>query len=192
MKLIVRYFIQGLLFWTPIFITVYIIFFVFNVFDHIIPALFNVELTPGVGLVIVLAFLTTTGAITSLFLVKPAFSFMENYIYKVPLINIIYSSSKDVARAIVGEKKRFDHPVMVKTGNDAGTFRIGFITRDEFNVKGMEELVSVYFPHSYNISGNIVFVKKEKVLTLNITGAEAMKFIVSAGMTGNLDEKESL
>lgn len=192
MKLIVRYFIQGLLFWTPIFITVYIIFFVFNVFDHIIPALFNVELTPGVGLIIVLAFLTTTGAITSLFLVKPAFSFMENYIYKVPLINIIYSSSKDVVSAIVGEKKRFDHPVMVKTGNDAGTFRIGFITRDEFNVKGMEELVSVYFPHSYNISGNIVFVKKEKVLTLNITGAEAMKFIVSAGMTGNLDEKESL
>jgi len=28
------------------------------------------------------------------------------------------------------------------------------------------------------------------VLTLNITGAEAMKFIVSAGMTGNLDEKQ--
>jgi len=79
---------------------------------------------------------------------------------------------------------------MIKTGGDAGTFRIGFVTRDEFNVKGMEELVSVYFPHSYNISGNIIFVSRDKVLTLNITGAEAMKFIVSAGMTGNLDEKQ--
>ena len=83
MKLIVRYFIQGLLFWTPIFITLYIIYFIFSVFDHIIPTLFNVELTPGVGLIIVLAFLTTTGAITSLFLVMPAFSFLENYIYKI-------------------------------------------------------------------------------------------------------------
>jgi uncharacterized membrane protein len=190
MKLIIRYFIQGLLFWTPIFITVYIMIFVFEVFDHIIPTLFDVELTTGVGLIIVLVFLTTTGAITSMFLVMPAFSFLENYIYKIPFINIIYSSSKDVLSAIVGEKKRFEHPVMVKTGNsDTGTFRIGFITRDEFNVKGMEELVSVYFPHSYNISGNIVFVTKDKVLPLNITGAEAMKFIVSAGMTGNLDEK---
>jgi uncharacterized membrane protein len=191
MKLFVRYFIQGLLFWTPIFITVYIIFFIFSVFDRIIPALFNIDLTPGVGIIIVIVFLVVTGAFTSMLLVKPAFSFLENYVYKIPFINIIYSSSKDVVSAIVGEKKRFDHPVMIKTGVEAGTFRLGFITRDEFNVKGMEELVSVYFPHSYNISGNIVFVQKDRVLPLNITGAEAMKFIVSAGMTGNLDEKQS-
>ncbi len=191
MKLFVRYFIQGLLFWTPIFITVYIIFFIFSVFDRIIPALFKVDLTPGVGIAIVIAFLIITGAFTSMLLVKPAFSFLENYVYKIPFINIIYSSSKDVVSAIVGEKKRFDHPVMVKTGGEGGTFRIGFVTREEFNVKGMEDLVSVYFPHSYNISGNIVFVPKDKVLTLNITGAEAMKFIVSAGMTGNLDEKQA-
>lgn len=189
MKFFVRYFIQGLLFWTPIFITVYIIFFIFSVFDRIIPALFNIDLTPGVGIVIVIVFLVVTGVITSMLLVKPAFSFLENYVYKIPFINIIYSSSKDVVSAIVGEKKRFDHPVMIKTG-DAGIFRIGFITRDEFNVKEMEDMVSVYFPHSYNISGNIIFVTKDKVLPLNITGAEAMKFIVSAGMTGNLDEKK--
>ncbi|ABG57382.1 DUF502 domain-containing protein [Cytophaga hutchinsonii] len=190
MKTLIRYFIQGLLFWTPIFITVYIIFFIFSVFDRIIPALFNVELTPGLGILIVVVFLTTTGSITSMLLVKPAFSFLENYVYKIPFINIIYSSSKDVVSAIVGEKKRFDHPVMVKTGGgETGTFRIGFVTRDEFNVKQLETLVAVYFPHSYNISGNILFVPKDKVLPLNITGAEAMKFIVSAGMTGNLDEK---
>lgn len=189
MKLFVRYFIQGLLFWTPIFITVYIIFFIFSVFDRIIPALFNVDLTPGVGIVIVITFLVVTGAVTSMLLVKPAFSFLENYVYKIPLINIIYSSSKDVVSAIVGEKKRFDHPVMVKTGGDGGTFRIGFVTRDEFNVKGMEDMVAVYFPHSYNISGNVLFVPKVSVLPLNITGSEAMKFVVSAGMTGNLEEK---
>lgn len=189
MKLFVRYFIQGLLFWTPICVTAYIIYFIFTVFDRIIPVLFNIDLTPGLGIAIVIGFLVVTGVITSMLLVKPAFSFLENYVYKIPLINIIYSSSKDVVSAIVGEKKRFDHPVMVKTGGDSGIFRIGFVTRDEFNVKGMEELVSVYFPHSYNISGNIIFVSKDKVLPLNITGAEAMKFIVSAGMTGNLDEK---
>ena len=158
-------------------------------FDRIIPALFNIELSPGIGILIVIAFVTLSGALMSLLLVKPAFSFLENYVYKIPFINIIYSSSKDVVSAIVGEKKRFEHPVLVKLSGDNGPFRIGFITRDEFNVKGMEELVAVYFPHSYNISGNVIFVTKDKILSLNITGAEAMKFIVSAGMTGNLDEK---
>jgi len=91
MKLFVRYFIQGLLFWTPISITVYIIFFIFSLFDRIIPALFDIHLTPGVGPVIVITFLVVTGAITSMLLVKPAFSFLENYVYKIPFINIIYS-----------------------------------------------------------------------------------------------------
>lgn len=189
MKTLIRYFIQGLLFWTPIFITVYIIFFIFSVFDRIIPALFNVDLTPGLGILIVVVFLTVTGSVTSMLLVKPAFSFLENYVYKIPFINIIYSSSKDVVGAIVGDKKKFDHPVLVKTGGDSGTCRLGFVTRDEFNVKGMEDMVAVYFPHSYNISGNVLFVPKLSVLPLNIAGAEAMKFIVSAGMTGNLEEK---
>jgi uncharacterized membrane protein len=189
MKVFVKYFIQGLLLWIPIFITGYIIFFIFSMFDRIIPALFNIELSPGIGILIVIAFVTLSGALMSLLLVKPAFSFLENYVYKIPFINIIYSSSKDVVSAIVGEKKRFEHPVLVKLSGDNGPFRIGFITRDEFNVKGMEELVAVYFPHSYNISGNVIFVTKDKILSLNITGAEAMKFIVSAGMTGNLDEK---
>jgi uncharacterized membrane protein len=190
MKLFVRYFIQGLLFWTPIFITVYIIFFIFRIFDRFIPAMFGIDLTPGIGILIVIVFLTVTGFVTSMLLVKPAFSFLENYVYKIPFINIIYSSSKDVVGAIVGEKKRFDHPVMVKTGGSSGICRIGFVTRDEFNIKVMEDMVSVYFPHSYNISGNIVFVPKDDVMPLNITGAEAMKFIVSAGMTGNLEERK--
>jgi uncharacterized membrane protein len=189
MKIFVRYFVQGLMLWIPIYITVYIIFFIFSLFDRIIPALFNVELSPGVGILIVILFVTLSGALTSLLLVKPAFSFLEHYVYKIPFINIIYSSSKDVVGAIVGDKKKFDHPVMVKTGGDAGTCRLGFVTRDEFNVKGMEDMVAVYFPHSYNISGNVLFVPKQSVLPLNITGSEAMKFIVSAGMTGNLEEK---
>ncbi|MBC7450909.1 MAG: DUF502 domain-containing protein [Cytophagales bacterium] len=187
MKLFIRYFIRGLLFLVPIFITIYIIFFLLSLFDRIIPALFNIELPTGAGILIVVAFVTLTGAITSIFLVKPAFSFLENYIYKIPFINIIYSSSKDVVGAIVGDKKKFDHPVMVKTNTDM--FRLGFVTRDEFNVKEMETLVAVYFPHSYNISGNILFVRRDSVIPLNISGTEAMKFIVSAGITGNLEDK---
>ena len=189
MKVFVRYFVRGLLFILPIFVTGYIIFFLLNLFDRLIPTFFNIELPPGVGLLLVITFVTLTGFVTSFFLVKPAFSFLESYVYKIPFINIIYSSSKDVVGAIVGDKKRFDHPVMVKSGKQNDMFRLGFVTRDEINVKGLENTVAVYFPHSYNISGNILLVARDQVIFLNISGSEAMKFIVSAGMTGTMEEK---
>jgi len=42
--------------------------------------------------------------------------------------------------------------------------------------------VSVYFPHSYNFSGEMFIVPKELVRPINIPPAEAMKFIVSGGV----------
>ena len=41
--------------------------------------------------------------------------------------------------------------------------------------------VSVYFPHSYNFSGEMFIVPAELVRPINIPSAEAMKFIVSGG-----------
>jgi len=42
--------------------------------------------------------------------------------------------------------------------------------------------VSVFFPHSYNFSGEMFIVPKELVRPIKISPAEAMKFIVSGGV----------
>ena len=44
--------------------------------------------------------------------------------------------------------------------------------------------VVVYFPHSYNFSGELFIVPKERVKALDVNSSELMKFVVSAGLSG--------
>jgi uncharacterized membrane protein len=51
------------------------------------------------------------------------------------------------------------------------------------NIIENEELAAVYFPHSYNFSGELYLVPKERVRYLKLSPSEVMKFIVSGGVT---------
>jgi uncharacterized membrane protein len=58
------------------------------------------------------------------------------------------------------------------------------MTQNDLNVIGQEELVAVYFPHSYNFSGNLYLVPRKNVERLyNVNSTEVMKFIVSGGVS---------
>lgn len=84
--------------------------------------------------------------------------------------------------AFVGEKKKFSSPVIVQVSDTLS--RLGFITQDDMSVIGNEELVAVYFPHSYNVSGNVFLVPKDKVKRLEgVKSADVMKFMVSGGVS---------
>jgi len=62
--------------------------------------------------------------------------------------------------------------------------QIGFVTQEDLSSLGLQDMVAVYFPHSYAFSGNHFLVPKESVRPLNISGPTAMKFIVSGGISG--------
>jgi uncharacterized membrane protein len=66
----------------------------------------------------------------------------------------------------------------------AEVWRIGFITNTQAKAFGLDNYVSVYVPHSYAVSGITYIVSKEKIKPLTeISGADAMKFVVSGGVT---------
>jgi uncharacterized membrane protein len=50
-------------------------------------------------------------------------------------------------------------------------------------VLGEYDKVAVYFPHSYNFSGEMFIVPKEQVRAVNLNPGEVMKFIVSGGVS---------
>jgi uncharacterized membrane protein len=92
--------------------------------------------------------------------------------------------------AFVGEKRRFNRPVLVKLIEGSEIKKLGFITREdltEFDIN--EDHIAVYLPHSYNFSGNLYIVEKRNVTVLDANAAEVMKFIVSGGVT-EVDKKE--
>jgi uncharacterized membrane protein len=61
---------------------------------------------------------------------------------------------------------------------------MGFLTEDDLSMIGQKEKVAVYFPHSYNFSGELFIVPFKQVTPLDLNPAEVMKFIVSAGVAG--------
>lgn len=184
MKRFLRYFLQGLIFVVPVFFTLYIIIACMQWIDSLIPRVFEVELLPGIGFIIVVFIITIFGYLGSTLIAKPFFSVFENAVYKLPLINLIYSSTKDLINALVGEKRKFSQAVLVLWNKEAGTHRLGFITQSDLKYLDQQDKVAVYFPDSYNISGNLFLVERDKILLINVSSAEVMKFLVSGGVSG--------
>ena len=103
---------------------------------------------------------------------------------RIPLVKIIYSTVKDLLGAVVGDKRKFNRPVLVRINKENELHQIGFITQSDLGELGLHDMVVVYIPHSYAISGYHYFVPKENIRALNISGPTAMKFIVSGGVSG--------
>jgi uncharacterized membrane protein len=110
--------------------------------------------------------------------------FIESVFSKSPVTKLIYTSIKDLFAAFVGDKRTFTQPVMVLLFKDAGIQKLGFITKSDLSEIGIPDMVAVYFPHSYNFSGNLYLVPKENITVLtSFDAADALKFIVSGGVT---------
>jgi uncharacterized membrane protein len=176
-KKILSYFFRGLLFLIPLSVTAYILYQTILFLDNLIPIPI-----PGIGILVVLALITFVGYLASLFFTKPLFEWFEKGVFKIPLVSLIYTSIKDLIGAFVGDKKKFSLPVIVQI-NDS-LLRMGFITQEDMSVIGEPEMVAVYFPYSYNVSGNVFWVPKSKVKSLTgLKSSDVMKFMVSGGVS---------
>jgi uncharacterized membrane protein len=101
---------------------------------------------------------------------------------KVPILKVIYSAFNDLFSAFVGKKRNFNKPVLVLVNKSLGLKKLGFLTEEDLSLIDEKEKVAVYFPHSYNWSGELFLVPKEHIRPIDISPAEVMKFIVSAGV----------
>lgn len=175
-----RSFLKGLIILAPIALTAYIIYWVFFKVDRLIPWVY-----PGIGFIIVISTVTIIGYLgTRFFIGKALFDFFDHLLERTPGIKFIYSSIKEVMSSFVGDKKRFNRPVWVRTHLSPEQWRIGFLTQHDMGYLGMEEKVAVYLPHSYAISGWVIVVEAENVKAVTtMSAAEAMKFAVSGGIT---------
>lgn len=175
----VRYFFNGTLFIVPLIATVYFIVEAFNWLDS------RLELPyPGVGFVIIITVITLFGYFSTNFAFKTISEWFEQVIGRIPLVKLLYSSIKDLMAAFVGEKKKFDRPVLVTLNPQNNLHRIGFITQDDLSKIGLPDMVVVYFPQSYAVAGDHFVVPRDRVKPLPVSGTIAMKFIVSGGVSG--------
>jgi uncharacterized membrane protein len=176
---IIRYFFSGTLFIVPLTATAYFIYVSFKWLD----GLLNLPY-PGLGVLIILVAITGFGYFTSNFAFKTFMSWFDHGMNRIPFVKLIYSSLKDLLDAFVGDKKKFNKPVLVEINKENNLYQIGFVTQHDLTELGLNEMVSVYLPHSYAVSGLHYIISKERIKPLNISGPVAMKYIVSGGVSG--------
>lgn len=141
-----------------------------------------------VSLIFMLAALFFIGQLAKMALGKKIISLAQELLLKVPLINSIYSTTKQIGDALWSSKGGMFRQVVLFQFPMKGIYSVGFMTnenKEPFELKaklGGKELVSVFMPTTPNpTSGFLMFVPREDCIFLNMQVSEAMRLIVSGG-----------
>jgi uncharacterized membrane protein len=172
------YFFRGLVFIAPAAITIYVCVIVFQTVDGWLGLP-----VPGAGFVATIALITLVGFLGSNLLTRSFIGAFDQILERLPFVRFLSSSTRDLVNAFVGEKRRFDKPVLVRM-HEGGTARaLGFVTQESLAQLGLEGHVSVYLPQSYNFAGQVFVFRAADVERLDASSSDVMAFIVSGGVT---------
>lgn len=193
MSFITRNFFRGVLVLAPFILTAYIFYLVFTTIDQLGRRFIRIWMeglldTPGelgitgAGFVLTFILLVLVGYLSSMWIGSPFLQWLERQFLTSKITRGIYGAIRGTLGAIFGEQKIFSKVVLVNFPN-LEYQRIGFVTQDSPSfIQNGEELTVVYFPHSFQVSGNMVVVPKRNVQNLEISTETALKMIMSAGI----------
>ena len=190
-SVLLKYFFRGVLVVVPLGAAIFLIYWIVSSIDSSLnlSSLWTDPVTgkpiyiPGLGILTVLIIILLSGIIITNFVTDPIKLWFAKWLKRLPLFNFLYSSIKDLTEAFVGDEKKFNEPVIVEI-NEWGLKQVGFVTHKNLSQINLPGEVAVYFPFSYSFAGQLCIIRTEKVKPLNMTASEAMKFVVSGGVSG--------
>jgi uncharacterized membrane protein len=174
-----EYLLRGILVIAPIVITFSFVYWVFEKLDGL---LHPYVITPGMGFLLLILVVLGIGWVSTFYRIKRTFRVVGQGIELTPGISFIYTSIRDFFEAFVGNKRRFNHAVMVSVTLDE-VWQVGFLTDDKLSSFNLEEdYVSVYVPQAYNVAGQLYIVKRERIRPIeHLASADVMKYAVTGG-----------
>jgi uncharacterized membrane protein len=189
-----RYFVAGLLVWIPLGITLWVLKIIVELMDEtlqLLPltyrseALFGFHL-PGLGIVLTLAILLTTGALAANFFGKKLLALGDNLLTRIPIVRSIYGGVKQISDTLFSpEGKAFRRAVLVRYPH-AGAWTVALVTgTPQHEVAGIlgTDQISVFVPTTPNItSGFFLIVPRSETIELDMTVDAALKYIISMGV----------
>ena len=193
MARLVNYFLRGLVVVVPLALTVYVCVLIFTTIDSWLGLPIR-----GVGFLLAIVLITVVGALASSLVTRSVLGVVDRIFERLPFVRLLYSSAKDMLNAFVGEKRRFDKPVLLLWGADDqvtpiaygyrlsadGAVRaLAFLTSESLVGLGLANDVTVYMPQSYGFAGHIVVVPADRVQRIDADAAAVMAFIISGGVT---------
>jgi uncharacterized membrane protein len=116
---------------------------------------------------------------------KQIIAWLDSTMLRVPLLNKIYGTIKQVNEAFGSNQKTAFKTVVLIEFPRPGVYSMGFVTsdqQDEVQQKTRAEVVCVFVPTTPNpTSGFLMLVPKDQVTKLDMSVADAIKYIISLG-----------
>jgi uncharacterized membrane protein len=197
------YFLTGLVVAAPISITVYLAWAFINTIDRnvtpLIPKAYNPETylpfgIPGLGLVVVVVFLTVLGALTANLFGRALIRMGERILNRMPIIRSVYSTIKQIFETVVTQNTGSFKDVVLVEYPRRGIWAIAFVTSEnkgEVQEKLENEIINVFLPTTPNpTSGFLLFVPKKDLIYLDMTTDEGVKYVISAGLVDPYNGKD--
>ncbi|MEH7109471.1 MULTISPECIES: DUF502 domain-containing protein [Bacillaceae] len=188
MKAILKNFINGILTIVPIILVVYVIYKTFIFLDSLLgntlKIYFKDDYIPGIGLLTTIVLITLLGWMSTKFVTGKLIKIIDRILDKIPIVKTIYSVIKDTIQSFLGEKKSFSKVALVVIpGTEMRS--IGFITSEQLEdfYSPLKDHVAVYIPQTFQVAGFTFLIPKEQVELMDVKPEDAMKFVLSGGMT---------
>lgn len=188
------YFITGLFVVVPLYITVYVLTLIVGFMDsavNVLPRFLRPDTYlpfhfPGQGIVFTLLGILVIGVLTTNLLGQRLLGLTDRLVYKVPIVSIIYKSTKQLMETFFAKDHEGFRRVVLVEFPRKGVYSMGFVTgkaRGELLHKAGEGKLSIFMPTTPNpTSGFYIVVDKDEVIPLGMNVEDAFKVLMSGGM----------
>jgi uncharacterized membrane protein len=186
-----RAFLTGLAAVAPILVTIAVVIWLIGFAESLLGNVLRLLLPDGayvrgMGLVIGLLLVLSMGYLMQAFFFRRCIAWCEQKLAQIPLLKTVYGAVRDLTGFFSKSgSRKFSKVVMLQLPNIPMRL-LGFITVEDFAGLGIhtaDDEVAVYLPMSYQIGGYTIFVRREYLTPLDLSLEEAMRFVVTAGLS---------
>lgn len=190
-----KYFISGLLVWLPILVTVFVIKFLVDILSKsllLLPPEFQPDAllgyhVPGIGVVLTLFVIFFTGLFTANVIGSWLLGLGDKFMRHIPVVRTIYTGVQQVTQTLFTPGGQSFRKVLLVEYPCPGVWTVAFQTGEvskkiESQIGG-ELMVSYFVPTTPNpTSGFLMMAPKSKVIELDMSVDQALKFVISLGV----------
>jgi len=200
LKPVTKTFFKGLIAIIPLVLTSYLLIWLAdtaelvlgNIFKFFFPDSWYIK---GLGVVLGLTVAYFFGRFMETRTFLRLFNSFEELVLRIPFVKSIYIAIRDFISLFSSKQKgKFKQVVLVNVPSGNGQ-QIGFITVSDFEELSYsfiaDDQVAVYLPFSYELGGYTVIMSRKNVVEIDMSVEDAMRFIATAGVVGNVNDEKN-
>ena len=191
MPTLVKTFLNGLLAFLPVFLTVYAVYYFGDWLNRVTSELAHAAApglpsVPGIGIAFGIVFIFFLGVLVSSRLTRWIYNLVEIPLKHLPVVKELYVALKQLTVFLTPNDDAQTDQVVCVRHPDLDMSVVGLMTRR--NVDGLDDriaaddCVAVYLPMSYQIGGYTLFIPRAWVTPIDMSVDEAMRSTLTGWM----------